>query len=80
MLIMLLFRLLSLVEGGIVKYMLWEDLPDSEICPANLASNERQLRNGDLQTTYFVMIAGFIASFIVFVSEVIKEKKKKQLF
>lgn len=63
-------RLLSLVEGGIIKKMLWEGLPDAEICPQNLASNERQLRNGDLMTTYFVMIAGFIAAFVVFVTEV----------
>lgn len=67
--------------------MLWEKLPNAEICPQQLASTERQLRNGDLMTTYYVMIAGFIASFVIFVTELFfkcvnekilsKGKKKK---
>lgn len=51
--------------------MLLDNLPKAEVCPQQLASTERQLRNGDLLTTYYVMIAGFITSFVVFVSEVI---------
>lgn len=64
------FRLLSLVEGGIVKYMLLDHLPKAEICPQQLTSTERQLRNNDLMTTYYVMLAGFLTSFVVFVTEV----------
>ncbi|GAB0095279.1 Ionotropic glutamate receptor [Sergentomyia squamirostris] len=61
--------LLHLVESGIVKYKLWQGLPNAEICPSNLVSTERQLRNGDLMMTYYIMIAGFCTSTVVFVSE-----------
>lgn len=64
------FRLLSLVEGGIVKYMLLDHLPKAEICPQQLTSKERQMRNNDLMTTYYIMLAGFLTSFVVFVTEV----------
>lgn len=63
-------RLLHLVESGIVKYMIWENLPNAEICPQNLATTERQLRNGDLLMTYQIMIAGFCTSVVVFFTEV----------
>ncbi|XP_059617045.1 glutamate receptor ionotropic, delta-1 [Phlebotomus argentipes] len=63
--------LLHLVESGIVKYKLWKDLPDAEICPSNLVSTERQLRNGDLMMTYYIMIAGFCTSTAVFFSELL---------
>ncbi|XP_063708736.1 glutamate receptor ionotropic, delta-2 [Culicoides brevitarsis] len=62
-------ELLSLVEGGIVKYMTMDNLPKAEICPQQLTSTERQLRNNDLMTTYYVMLAGFLTSFVVFVTE-----------
>uniref|UniRef100_A0A336K8J6 CSON003923 protein n=1 Tax=Culicoides sonorensis TaxID=179676 RepID=A0A336K8J6_CULSO len=62
-------ELLSLVEGGIVKYMLLDNLPKAEVCPQQLSSTERQLRNNDLMTTYYVMLAGFLTSFVVFVTE-----------
>lgn len=61
---------MSLVEGGIVKYMLLDHLPKAEVCPQQLVSTERQLRNNDLMTTYYVMLAGFLTSFVVFVTEV----------
>uniref|UniRef100_A0A1B0CLI0 Uncharacterized protein n=2 Tax=Lutzomyia longipalpis TaxID=7200 RepID=A0A1B0CLI0_LUTLO len=61
--------LLHLVESGIVKYKLWQGLPNAEICPSNLVSTERQLRNGDLMMTYYISIAGFYTSTVVFVSE-----------
>lgn len=51
--------------------MLLDNLPKAEVCPQQLASTERQLRNGDLLTTYYVMFAGFVTSFVVFVSEVV---------
>lgn len=37
-----------------------------------VTSPYRQLRNGDLMMTYYVMIAGFCTSISVFVSEVIE--------
>lgn len=64
------YELLHLVEAGIVKYKLLENLPKPEICPNNLGGKERQLRNGDLMMTYYIMIAGFCTSIAVFVSEV----------
>lgn len=63
-------ELLHLVESGIVKYMLLENLPNAEICPQNLAGTERQLKNGDLLMTYYIMLTGFCTAFVVFVSEV----------
>lgn len=66
------YELLYLVEAGIVKYKLNENLPEPEICPNNLPSIDRQLRNGDLMMTYYVMIAGFCTSIAVFISEVRK--------
>lgn len=63
-------RLLHLVESGIVKYMLLENLPNAEICPQNLLTTERQLRNGDLLMTYQIMIAGFCTGGVVFFTEV----------
>lgn len=50
--------------------MLWEKLPQAEICPQNLGSTERQLRNGDLIMTYQVMAAGFGSGAIIFFTEV----------
>lgn len=63
-------RLLHLVESGIVKYMLWEELPRAEICPQNLGGTERQLRNGDLLMTYQIMLAGFGTGAVIFLTEV----------
>jgi hypothetical protein len=40
------------------------------ICPLNLGSKERQLRNGDLFTTYMVVVVGFISAIVAFVGEV----------
>lgn len=66
------FRLLHLVESGIVKYMLSENLPNTEICPQNLGGTERQLRNADLTMTYWIIAAGFCTSMVVFFTEVSK--------
>lgn len=60
-----------MVESGIVKYMLLENLPNAEICPQNLGGTERQLRNGDLMMTYQIMLAGFGTGFVIFVTEVL---------
>lgn len=64
------FRLLHLVESGIIKYMLQEKLPNTEICPQDLGGTERQLRNNDLKMTYQIMLAGFCTAVIVFFTEV----------
>ncbi|KAF5281305.1 hypothetical protein FQR65_LT14766 [Abscondita terminalis] len=58
-----------LVEGGVVKEKLREDLPKASICPLNLKSIERQLRNTDFLLTYYVISSGFGMSFLSFVLE-----------
>lgn len=63
-------RLLSLVETGIVKFMLGENLTNAEICPQNLGGTERQLRNSDLSMTYWIMLAGFSTGLVIFFTEV----------
>ncbi|XP_055533659.1 glutamate receptor ionotropic, delta-1 [Wyeomyia smithii] len=62
-------QLLNMVEGGIVKFKLLENLPKAEICPQNLGGTERQLKNRDLTMTYLVMLTGFGTAIVVFVSE-----------
>lgn len=64
------FRLLYLVETGIVKYKLGVNLTDAIICPLNLGAKERQLRNSDLSMTYWLMVIGFSLSITIFFSEV----------
>lgn len=65
------FRLLYLVETGIVKYMLGENLTNAAICPLNLGTKERQLRNSDLAMTYWIMFAGYGVAGIILFTEVI---------
>ncbi|KAL9909618.1 ionotropic receptor 76b [Glossina fuscipes fuscipes] len=64
-------ELLNLVESGIIKYLAVKNLPNAEICPQNLGSTERQLRNGDLIMTYYITMVGFIVSLVIFISELL---------
>lgn len=68
------FRLEHLVESGIVMYSLREGLPDTQICPLDLGSKERQLQNSDLIMTYYIVIGGFIVSTIAFLCELLCTK------
>lgn len=63
-------RLLYLVETGIVKYMLSENLTNAVICPLNLGTKERQLRNSDLAMTYYLMFSGYGVAAVIFSTEV----------
>ncbi|XP_076641719.1 ionotropic receptor 76b isoform X2 [Halictus rubicundus] len=79
--------LIRLVESGIVQQTQQEDLPLAEICPVDLRSTERQLRNTDLLLTYKVVIAGYTIAAIFFLIEIIysflagwvKRKKRQNL-
>jgi hypothetical protein len=71
-------RFQSLVETGIVKHLLKRDLPSTTICPLNLRSTDRQLRNGDLFTTYMVVVVGFISSIVAFTGEVRTHSNNKK--
>lgn len=66
-----------LVEAGIVKHQLGDGLPNAEICPLNLKSKERQLRNSDLFTTYVVILMGFGVSGTVFLGEICYRYRNK---
>lgn len=59
------------IEAGIVKYKMSEGLPNTQICPLNLGSKERQLRNSDLFMTYVIVAAGFVVSATIFISEML---------
>lgn len=63
------FRLIALVEAGIIKRAKLRDLPLAEVCPVDLRSTERQLTNSDLLLTYKVVIAGYIIALVVFLVE-----------
>lgn len=49
-------------------------LPDTSICPLNLGSKERRLKNADLFLTYVIVAAGFSISLTVFVIEYLYHK------
>ncbi|XP_076160387.1 ionotropic receptor 76b isoform X2 [Ptiloglossa arizonensis] len=63
--------LLRLVQTGIIQHKQEEDLPLAEICPVDLRSTERQLRNTDLLLTYKVVVAGYAIASIIFLFEII---------
>ncbi|VVC91731.1 unnamed protein product [Leptidea sinapis] len=64
-----------LIHGGILGYLERLGLPDTKICPLDLQSKDRQLRNSDLLMTYFIMIAGLAAALAVFIGEIIIKRK-----
>lgn len=48
-----------------------EGLPNTQICPLDLGSKERQLRNSDLFMTYLIVAAGFVVSVTIFIAELL---------
>lgn len=67
------------MESGIIQHLLTKDLPEAVICPLNLGSKERQLRNSDLFTTYAIVIIGFVLSFVAFIFEVSRKLCNRQI-
>ncbi|XP_076680857.1 ionotropic receptor 76b isoform X2 [Andrena cerasifolii] len=63
--------LLRLVETGIIQHRQEKELPLAEICPVDLRSTERQLRNTDLLLTYKIVVAGYAVAAILFLLEII---------
>ncbi|XP_044731290.1 glutamate receptor 4 [Chrysoperla carnea] len=59
----------KLVESGIVKYKLRDNLPNTVICPQDLGEKGKKLHNSDLLKTYEVVGVGFAISIVVFVVE-----------
>lgn len=66
--------MLSYMESGIVRHLQTKDLPEAVICPLNLGSKERQLRNSDLFTTYTVVVCGFSMAAAVFTLELLSTR------
>lgn len=60
-----------MVESGIIQYKMRENLPDAEICPLNLKSTERKLKNSDLLLTYEIVATGLAIATCVFLIEVL---------
>ncbi|KAI8440462.1 hypothetical protein MSG28_001753 [Choristoneura fumiferana] len=58
-----------LLQSGIVKFLEHRDLPSTKICPLDLQSKDRKLRNSDLTMTYMIMVTGLAAAIAVFVGE-----------
>ncbi|XP_050362597.1 glutamate receptor ionotropic, delta-2 [Nymphalis io] len=72
----------NLIQSGIVTFLQHQDLPSTKICPLDLQSKDRQLRNSDLLMTYLIMVAGLAAAIAVFIGEIffkrwITKKKSK---
>ncbi|GLV35186.1 Ionotropic receptor 76b [Carabus blaptoides fortunei] len=65
-----------LVEAGIIKYRLQEGLPNTEICPLNLNSKERQLQNSDLWTTIYEQLISKILKMSLTIQQMISDAKK----
>ncbi|CAG9563300.1 unnamed protein product [Danaus chrysippus] len=59
-----------LLQSGVVDHLERRDLPSTRICPLDLQSKDRQLRNADLMMTYFIIITGLAIASVAFVSEV----------
>ncbi|XP_043266961.1 probable glutamate receptor isoform X2 [Venturia canescens] len=64
-------HLMYISELGIVKHLQTDGTPGVPICPLNLKSKERQLRNRDLLMTYKAMAIGFGSAGIFFIFEVL---------
>ncbi|XP_012287264.1 glutamate receptor ionotropic, delta-2 isoform X4 [Orussus abietinus] len=59
-------RMERIVQAGILKHLEILENPSVEICPLNLGSKERQLRNSDLFMTYKVVVVGFAVATLLF--------------
>lgn len=59
------------METGIIQHRQDKELPLAEICPVDLRSTERQLRNTDLLLTYKVVVAGYAVAAILFLLEIV---------
>lgn len=66
----LTYRLWFINQAGLVNFLKSRDLPSTKICPLDLQSKDRQLRNSDLIMTYMIMIVGLCAASAIFIGEV----------
>lgn len=66
-----------ILQGGIIDFLKTKDLPSTKICPLDLQSKDRQLRNSDLMMTYMIMVTGLAAAIAIFIGEVGISKNTK---
>jgi hypothetical protein len=59
-----------MVESGLVKHYLTDELPLTSICPKKLQSSGRKLSMSDLGTTFELWITGICASLGFLILEV----------
>ncbi|XP_026747395.1 glutamate receptor ionotropic, delta-1 isoform X2 [Trichoplusia ni] len=69
--------LTKIFQAGILEYLKRSDLPSTKICPLDLRSKDRKLRNSDLIMTYVVMAAGSGIAMAVFAGEVFLKRYVK---
>ncbi|KOB64519.1 Ionotropic receptor, partial [Operophtera brumata] len=62
--------LIHILQAGIIEFLKLRDLPSTKICPLDLQSKDRQLRNSDLLMTYLIILVGLAAATAVFIGEV----------
>nr|QMS80361.1 ionotropic receptor [Histia rhodope] len=63
-----------LLQSGIVDFLEHRDLPTTKICPLDLQSKDRRLRNSDLMMTYMIMGVGLASAIAVFIIEMILKR------
>lgn len=63
------FRLMTLLESGIIKREKLKNLPIAQICPLDLRSSERKLSFSNLSLTFKVVIVGYAIAIVVFILE-----------
>ncbi|XP_066146815.1 glutamate receptor ionotropic, delta-2 [Euwallacea fornicatus] len=61
----------QLMQAGIIEFKHTQFLPDTVICPLNLGSKERRLRNSDLAMTYMIIGGGLVVSTVIFAIELV---------
>lgn len=67
------------METGIIKHTKEKDLPLADICPVDLRSTERRLRNTDLLLTYKVIAVGYALAAVIFLIEIATHLIKRLL-
>nr|AZB49414.1 ionotropic receptor 76b [Heortia vitessoides] len=65
------YVLMFVLQAGIIDFLERRDLPSTKICPLDLQSKDRQLRNSDLMMTYMIMVVGLSAAVAIFIGELI---------
>ncbi|OXA53118.1 glutamate receptor ionotropic, kainate 2 [Folsomia candida] len=63
----------KLTKAGLFDYWKRKDLPVRDPCSADSDFRERQLRNGDLASTYILCGSGYLLAFVSFIFEVLSK-------